>query len=77
MSYVAWFANSTKGIRLNIAVRILAGLAQAVIDLYVVWLSRQFIDMVIPEGSDDDVFRAVLWLFAGVSVAVLLRVLYY
>ncbi len=77
MSYVAWFANSTKGIRLNIAVRILAGLVQAIIDLYVVWLSRQFIDTVIPEGSGDDIFRAVLWLFASVSVAVLLRVAYY
>ena len=77
MSYVAWFVNSTRGIRANIAVRILAGLAQAVIDLYVVWLSRQFIDVVIPEGSDDDIFRSALWLFVGVTVAVLLRVAYY
>ena len=77
MNYVSWFAGSTRGIRVNIAVRILAGLAQAVIDLYVVWLSRQFIDVVIPEGSDNDIYRAVLWLFVGVTVAVLLRVVYY
>ena len=77
MKYFVWFVNSTRGERLNITIRILTGLAQAVIDLYVVWLSRKFIDVVIPEGGDDEIFRSALWLFVGVTAAVLLRQFYY
>ncbi|MBQ3658109.1 MAG: ABC transporter ATP-binding protein [Bacteroidales bacterium] len=77
MKYFSWFLSSTSGIRLNIFVRIIAGLLQAAIGLQVVWLSKKFIDIVIVEGSDDDIFRTACRLFGGITAAVLLRQLYY
>ena len=77
MKYFLWFLKSTYGIRLNIFVRIIAGLLQAAIGFQVVWLSKNFIDVVIVEGSDDDIFRTACWLFGGVTTAVLLRQLYF
>lgn len=77
MKYFLWFLKSTLGIRLNILVRITAGLLQAAIGLQVIWLSKNFIDSVIVEGSDDDIFRTACWLFGGITAAVLLRQLYF
>lgn len=77
MKYLRWFLESTKGIRANIVFRIVIGLLQAVIGLYVVWLSRNFIDVTIKEGGDNEVIFNAGVLFLCVGFAVLIRQLYY
>ena len=42
MKYVAWLWRNSWGIRLNTAVRIVAGIGQVVLGLLMVWLSKQF-----------------------------------
>ncbi|MBQ1885323.1 MAG: ABC transporter ATP-binding protein [Bacteroidales bacterium] len=73
MNYFKWYYSNIRGIRANIIIRIAAGIVQAVLDLYVVWLSKVFVDVVIPEGSNDDFFYTVLWLFLATASAVLIR----
>lgn len=77
MNYFKWYYSNTQGIRANIITRIAAGIVQAVLDLYVVWLSKVFVDVVIPNGSNDDFFKTVLWLFLSTAAAVLIRQFYY
>ncbi|MBR2887370.1 MAG: ABC transporter ATP-binding protein [Bacteroidales bacterium] len=73
MNYFKWYYSNIRGIRANIIIRIAAGIVQAVLDLYVVWLSKVFVDVVIPEGSNNDFFYTVLWLFLATASAVLIR----
>ena len=73
MNYFKWYYSNIRGIRTNIIIRIAAGIVQAVLDLYVVWLSKVFVDVVIPEGSNNDFFYTVLWLFLATASAVLIR----
>ena len=44
MRYLRWFLANSKGIRLSISVRIMAGLLQTVLALLVVWMSKRLID---------------------------------
>ena len=73
MNYFKWYFSNTRGIRANITTRIAAGILQAVLDLYVVWLSKVFVDVVIPDGSGNDFIYTVVWLFAATAAAVLIR----
>ncbi len=73
MKYAVWLWHNTRGIRLNTAVRIVAGVAQVVLGLLTVWLSKRFIDETIRTGSRDDVVRMVLWLVLAVTGEILLR----
>jgi ABC-type multidrug transport system fused ATPase/permease subunit len=73
MKYVAWLWRNSWGIRLNTAVRIVAGIGQVVLGLLMVWLSKQFIDDTIHTGSSDDVLKMVCWLVMTVVGGVILR----
>ena len=77
MKYIRWIWLNTAGIRLNTAFRIVAGIAQVLLGLLMIWLSKQFIDVTIRTGNRDDVFRMVLALVAVVVGGILLRQLYY
>jgi ABC-type multidrug transport system fused ATPase/permease subunit len=77
MKYVRWFLTSINKIKLNTFVRITAGLLQVALGLLTVWLSRNFIDVTIVNGSDRDVYVMAAQLFAAVTAAVLLRQLYF
>ena len=65
------------GIRANTLVRVVAGIAQVVLGLFMVWLSKQFIDVTIRQGDSDDVLRMIWILVATVVGGILLRQLYY
>ena len=65
------------GIRLNTAVRMVVGVAQVMLGLLMVWLSKHFIDVTIRTGDGRDVLRMAGLLIAIVVAAILLRQLYY
>ena len=62
MKYSNWIWRNTQGIRWNTAVRIVAGTAQVVLGLLMVWLCRRFIDETIRTGSAHDVTVMAIWL---------------
>ena len=77
MRYLAWLWNSTGGFRLNIAIRVLAGLGRVSLGLLMVWLSKRFIDETIVTGSETDIVRMVVFLVLTVVGGIVLRLLFY
>ena len=57
--------------------QIVAGIGQVALGLLMVWLSKQFIDVTIREGTTDDVLRMVCWLVMTVVGGVILRQVIY
>ncbi len=60
MNYVRWIIRNTRGIRLNIAVRIVSGVIRVALSILMVWLCRQFIDDTIRTGDSSDVLRMIV-----------------
>ena len=77
MNYVAWLWQSVRGVRLNVAFRVVIGTLQVSLGLVMVWLSKRFIDDTIRNGSDDDVIFMVGLLVLTVVGNVVLRQVYY
>ena len=77
MNYVAWLWQSVRGVRLNVAFRVVIGTLQVSLGLVMVWLSKRFIDDTIRNGSDDDVVFMVGLLVLTVVGNVVLRQVYY
>ena len=73
MNYLVWFWRNARGIRWNMAVRIVTGIGHVVLGLLMVWLSRRFIDETIRTGTADDVLRMVALLILTVVGGVVLR----
>ncbi len=76
MKYIACFWQGTANIRCNMAVRIILGASRVALGLFVVWLSKYFIDDVIRAGSDADVIRVAVVLLVAVFGGVVLRQAY-
>lgn len=77
MNYAVWLWRHTRGIRLNMAVRIVIGLIQVGLGLLMVWLCKRFIDVTIRTGTDADVWLMVGALMATVVGGVIMRQVYY
>ncbi|WP_295051597.1 ABC transporter ATP-binding protein [uncultured Fibrobacter sp.] len=77
MKYAAWLWRGTKGFRVNIITRILAGIGRVACGLLMIWLSKRFIDETIRTGSQDDVVRMILLLVLTVVGTIVLRLLYF
>ena len=77
MKYVYWVWQNTRGIRLNMAVRTVAGIGRVSLGLLMVWLCKRFIDVTIRTGSRDDILTMVATLMAVIIVGILLRQAYY
>ena len=77
MKYVVWILHNMAGIRWNTLVRIVIGILQVLLGLVMIWFSKQFIDVTIRTGTDQDVINMVVLLVALVVTAILLRQLYY
>ncbi len=77
MKYVSWLWRGTKGFRVNIITRILAGIGRVACGLLMIWLSKRFIDETIRTGSQDDVVRMILFLVLTVVGTIVLRLLYF
>ncbi len=65
------------GIRLNTLVRVIVGITQVGLGLFMILLSKRFIDVTIRTGTNDDVLQMALTLVAVVVAGILLRQLYY
>lgn len=76
MKYIACFWQGTANIRCNMAARIILGASRVALGLFVVWLSKYFIDDVIRTGSDADVVRFAAILLVAVFGGVVLRQVY-
>ena len=75
--YVYWLWQNTRGIRLNMMVRTVAGIGRVSLGLLMVWLCKRFIDVTIRTGSRDDILTMVATLMAVIMVGILLRQAYY
>lgn len=58
--YALWFFRQMSAVRGRLLLRIIAGLLQVALGLWLVWLCRRFIDVVIWRG---DVLRETIVLF--------------
>ena len=77
MTYVLWILRNMAGIRWNTLTRIVVGITQVMLGLVMIWFSKQFIDVTIRTGTDEDVVNMVALLITLVVTAILLRQLYY
>ena len=73
MKYARWFIDNSRGIRLNILVRIMAGLLQTGLALCVVWLSKRLIDDVAMRGTMSEMTVQALLIAAAVVAGVSIR----
>lgn len=73
MKYARWFIDNSRGIRLNILVRIMAGLLQTGLALCVVWLSKRLIDDIAMTGTMGEMAIQALLIAAAVVVGVSIR----
>ena len=73
MKYARWFIDNSRGIRLNIIVRIMAGLLQTGLALCVVWLSKRLIDDVALTGTMGEMAVQALLIAAAVVAGVSIR----
>ena len=77
MKYITWLWHNTVGIRLNMLVRIMAGIGRVLLGLLMVWLCKQFIDVTIRTGSDKDIVLMVAYIVAVVIGGIICRQIYY
>ena len=73
MKYARWFIDNSRGIRLNILVRIMAGLLQTGLALCVVWLSKRLIDDIAMTGTMGEMAIQALLIAAAVVAGVSIR----
>lgn len=77
MKYITWLWHNTVGIRLNMLVRIMAGIGRVLLGLLMVWLCKQFIDVTIRTGSDQDIVLMVAYIVSVVIGGIICRQIYY
>ena len=77
MKYVYWIWRNTRGIRLNMTVRTVAGIGRVSLGLLMVWLCKRFIDVTIRTGTRDDILMMIAILIAVVMAGILLSQTYY
>ncbi len=73
MNYVRWIIHNTRGIRLNIAVRIVSGVLRVALSILMVWLCRMFIDETIHSSESSDVLGMIAFLVIVVICMTALR----
>ena len=67
--YTAWFIRQLHVIRVNVAVRIVAGILQVALGLLLVWLCRRFIDYAVwQDNVVEEVSLLVVTLLASVGI---------
>ena len=67
--YTAWFIRQLHVIRVNVAVRIVAGIVQVALGLLLVWLCRRFIDYAVwQDNVVEEVSILVVTLLASVGI---------
>ena len=75
--YLVWLWQNTRGIRLNMLVRIVAGVGRVAFGLLMVWLCKQFIDITIHTGTSDDILLMIAILVMVIIGGIICRQIYY
>ncbi len=75
--YLVWLWRNTTGIRLNMLVRILAGIGRVAFGLTMVWLCKHFIDVTIRKGTTDDIIMMIAALVGVIIGGIICRQVYY
>ena len=75
--YLVWLWQNTRGIRLNMLVRIVAGIGRVAFGLLMVWLCKRFIDVTIRTGTNDGILQMIAALVAVISGGIICRQIYY
>ena len=75
--YLVWLWQNTRGIRLNMLVRIIAGIGRVAFGLLMVWLCKRFIDVTIRTGTTDEILVMIAALVIVISVGIICRQIYY
>ena len=75
--YAVWLWRNTMGIRINMLVRIVAGIGRVAFGLGMVWLCKRFIDVTIRTGTADDILLMIAALVAVIMGGILCRQVYY
>ena len=75
--YLVWLWQNTRGIRLNMLVRIVAGIGRVAFGLLMVWLCKRFIDVTIRIGTTDDILVMIAALVIVISGGIICRQIYY
>ena len=75
--YLVWLWQNTRGIRLNMLVRIVAGIGRVAFGLLMVWLCKRFIDVTIRTGTTDDILQMIGALVAVIIGGIICRQIYY
>ena len=75
--YLVWLWQNTRGIRLNMLVRIVAGIGRVAFGLLMVWLCKHFIDVTIRTGTTDDILYMIAALVSVISGGIICRQIYY
>ena len=75
--YLVWLWQNTRGIRLNMLVRIVAGIGRVTFGLLMVWLCKRFIDVTIRTGTNDDILYMIAALVAVIIGGIICRQLDY
>ena len=77
MKYLVWLWHNTAGIRLNMLIRILAGIGRVLLGLLMVWLCKRFIDVTIHTGTEEDILFMIGALVAVIIGGIFCRQVYY
>ena len=75
--YLVWLWQNTRGIRLNMLVRIVAGIGRVAFGLLMVWLCKRFIDVTIRTETSDGILLMIVALLAVISGGIICRQIYY
>ena len=75
--YVIWLLRNTKGIRVDMLFRIVAGIGRVSLGLLMVWLCKRFIDVTIRQGTTEDIILMIVALVAVVIGGIICRQSYY
>ena len=75
--YLVWLWQNTKGIRLDMLVRIMAGVGRVAFGLLMVWLCKRFIDVTIRTGTSDDILLMIVAMVAIIVGGIICRQIYF
>ena len=75
--YLVWLWQNTRGIRLNMLVRIVAGIGGVAFGLLMVWLCKRFVDVTIRTGTSDDILLMIAALGGVIIGAIVCRQIYF
>ena len=75
--YLVWLWQNTQGIRMNMLVRIVAGIGRVAFGLLMVWLCKRFIDVTIRTGTTDDILLMIAALVTVIIGGIICRQIYY